>query len=213
MSWVGKCSRGRRIVESPSKPLSYSTNNHDHSLRSEHNYFIKVVPISLIIPTHTLYIHRLTEEQSRSLHIEPTTKTKEVLRGTDIGNRVVQYGDEWERLRQSLTDDQDFQDFVENAVRSSDGRRASETAFETFTTIADQVLEVGDTGLGELIIKVEFLFLHTILLNKKTFLLINFINFEHNPVCKSTIKPVLLPTDPYVQFSNQYYNVLCTQCL
>ena len=163
-----------------------------------------------------MYIHRLTEEQSRSLHIEPTTKTKEVLRGTDIGNRVVQYGDEWERLRQSLTDDQDFQDFVENAVRSSDGRRASETAFETFTTIADQVLEVGDTGLGELIIKVEFLFLHTILLNKKKiYSLISLIlnSIKHKPVCRSTIKPVLLPTDPYVQFSNQYYNVLCTQCL
>ena len=83
------------------------------------------------------------------MHIEPTSKTKEVVRGTDIGNRVVQYGDEWERIRQTLTDDEYFRDFVDNAVRASDGRRASETAFETFTTIADQVLEVGDTGVGE----------------------------------------------------------------
>ena len=83
------------------------------------------------------------------MHIEPTSKTTEVVRGTDIGNRVVQYGDEWERIRQTLTDDEYFRDFIDNAVRASDGRRASETAFETFTTIADQVLEVGDTGVGE----------------------------------------------------------------
>ena len=92
---------------------------------------------------------RLTKEQSQSMHIEPTSKTQEVVRGTDIGNRVVQCGDEWERIRQKLTNDGEFQDFVENAVRSSDGRRASETAFETFTGIADQVLEVGDSGVGE----------------------------------------------------------------
>jgi hypothetical protein len=92
---------------------------------------------------------RLTEEQSESMHIEPTSKTTEVLRGTDIGNRVVQYGDEWERIRQTLTDDQEFRDFVDNAVRATDGRRASVTAFETFTTIANQVLEVGASGLGQ----------------------------------------------------------------
>jgi hypothetical protein len=91
---------------------------------------------------------RLTEEQSESMHIEPTSKTTEVLRGTDIGNRVVQYGDEWERIRQTLTDDQEFRDFVDNAVRATDGRRASVTAFETFTTIANQVLEVGASGLA-----------------------------------------------------------------
>jgi hypothetical protein len=82
------------------------------------------------------------------MHIEPTSKTTEVLRGTDIGNRVVQYGDEWERIRQTLTDDQEFRDFVDNAVRATDGRRASVTAFETFTTIANQVLEVGASGLA-----------------------------------------------------------------
>ena len=83
------------------------------------------------------------------MHIEPTSKSTEVLRGTDIGNQVVQYGDEWERIRQTLTDDQEFRDFVDNAVRATDGRRASETAFETFTTIAKQVLEVGASGVGQ----------------------------------------------------------------
>ena len=82
------------------------------------------------------------------MHIEPTSKTKEVVCGTDIGNRVVLFGDEWERIRLRLVDDTDVQEFIENSVRSSDGRRASETAFETFTSIADQVLEVGDSGVG-----------------------------------------------------------------
>ena len=83
--------------------------------------------------------------------IEPTSKTKEVICGTDIGNRVVQYGDEWERIRLTLTDDQEFRDFVDNSVRATDGRQASETAFETFTTIANQVLEVGVSGVGKLV--------------------------------------------------------------
>ena len=97
-------------------------------------------------------LHRLTKEQSQKLHIEPTTKTEEVVTGRDIGNRVVQYGDEWERIRSRLTDDREFQHFIENAVQASDGRRASETAFGTFTTIADQVLEVGDSGIGKWVI-------------------------------------------------------------
>ena len=85
------------------------------------------------------------------MHIEPTTRTQDVVRGEDVGNRVVQFGDEWERIRSRFTEDPDFQRFVGDAVRSSDSRRASESAFETFTAIADQVLEVGDSGVGEYI--------------------------------------------------------------
>lgn len=79
--------------------------------------------------------------------IEPTSKNRDIIRGTDIGKRVGQYGDELESIRAKMQDDQDFQDFVNNAVRG-DGRRASVNAFEEFTTIANQVLEVGDSGIG-----------------------------------------------------------------
>lgn len=91
----------------------------------------------------------MTEEQSQALIIEPTAKNKEVIRGTEVGNRVSHFGNELESIRSKLTNDREFQDFVENAVRDTDSRRASVNAFEEFTAIANQVLEVGDSGLGK----------------------------------------------------------------
>ena len=80
--------------------------------------------------------------------IEPTSKNRNVIRGTDIGKRVGQFGDELVSLRTKMQNDQDFQDFVENAVKGSDDQHASENAFDEFTTIANQVLEVEDSGRG-----------------------------------------------------------------
>ena len=94
---------------------------------------------------HLLRFYRLTEEQTRSLLIEPTSKKKDVISATEVGNRVGKFGDELERVRQQLGSDQDFTDFVENAVRDTNGTQA----FEEFTGIANQVLEVGDSGLGK----------------------------------------------------------------
>ena len=81
--------------------------------------------------------------------IEPTTKNRDVICGTEIGNRVSKLGDQLESIRSKLANDREFQDFVENAVRGSNSRRASVNAFEEFTAIVNQVLEVGDSGLGE----------------------------------------------------------------
>ena len=97
----------------------------------------------------SLIPYRLTPDQTQSMIIEPTSKNSDVVRGTDIGKRVGQFGDELESIRAKMQDDQVFQDFVDNAVRGRDSRRASVNAFEEFTTIANQVLEVGDTGVGE----------------------------------------------------------------
>jgi hypothetical protein len=94
---------------------------------------------------------RLTPDQTQSMIIEPTSKNSDVVRGTDIGKRVGQFGDELESIRAKMQDDQVFQDFVDNAVRGRDSRRASVNAFEEFTTIANQVLEVGDTGVASAI--------------------------------------------------------------
>ena len=94
---------------------------------------------------HLLRFYRLTEEQTRSLLIEPTSKKKDVISATEVGNRVGKFGDELERVRQQLGSDRDFTDFVENAVRDTNGTQA----FEEFTAIANQVLEVGDSGLGK----------------------------------------------------------------
>lgn len=66
-----------------------------------------------------------------------------------IGKKVMEFGDEIEALRMKIRQDSDFQEFVDHAVADSDGRRASLTAFEEFTAIANQVLEVDDTGVGK----------------------------------------------------------------
>lgn len=66
-----------------------------------------------------------------------------------IGKRVMQFGDEIEAIRGKIRDDRDFQEFVDHAVADPDGRRASLTAFEEFTAIANQVLEVDDRGIGK----------------------------------------------------------------
>ena len=66
-----------------------------------------------------------------------------------IGKKVMEFGDEIEALRMKIRGDSDFQEFVDHAVADPDGRRASLTAFQEFTAIANQVLEVDDSGVGK----------------------------------------------------------------
>ena len=80
--------------------------------------------------------------------IEPTSRNENVIRGTDIGKGASQFDDLLESIRATLRSP-DVREFIEDTVRGIDAQSASVNAFEGFKTVADQVLEVGDSGKGQ----------------------------------------------------------------